>query len=94
MAAITYTLAEAKKMFDQGLLRKFFVSRAVMHADCWVLSFNAPAAGLGGQAALVDARSGQQRVFKSLDAVLNTVEKVGFKVECLWPCSPGQLDKL
>jgi hypothetical protein len=71
-----YTVAAAKMLFRAGAFRSFSIDRAPM-VDGWVLSlFN----DQGASFPVVDARTKQPRVFKSLDGAVSTGESIGFKV--------------
>lgn len=80
----TWTMAEAKKDFERGLLTGFqiFDSSAIMKNDqSWSVSFSSKLGVEGG--ALVDARTKQDRVFKTLDAAASAVRSVGFRAQSL-----------
>ena len=71
------TLAQAKRDFQIGYLTKFHIERAPMSG--WLLHL------VEGNAAgwLVDARSKESRVFKTVDSVVSTLEAIGFEVNRL-----------
>lgn len=73
-----WTMAQAKRDFVIGYLTYFTIDRVAVSSD-WIVSFRA---GLN-VGPLVDARSGTARVFKTLDAAVAALEKIGFKVESL-----------
>lgn len=74
------TLAQAKRDFQIGYLTKYRIERAPVPPG-WMLHL-----GEGNAAGwLVDARSKQPRVFKSLDSVVAALEDIGFSVLVLAP---------
>ncbi len=80
----TWTMAEAKKDFERGLLTGFqiFDSSAIMNNEqTWSVSFSSKLGVDGG--ALVDARTKQDRTFRTLDAAAGAVRSVGFRCQSL-----------
>lgn len=73
-----WTSAQAKRDFAIGYLTDFSITRACL-AEGWSLLLR------GGMARghLVDAHDKQPRVFKTLDAAVRELERIGFKVEGL-----------
>jgi len=75
-----WTMAEAKKDFERGLLTgfEFNDAAAVMSSDiAWNVSLLTSLSF--GAGVLVDARTKQPRVFRTLDAALAAVRAVGFR---------------
>lgn len=72
------TLAQAKRDFQIGYLTKYHMERAPM-ANGWMLHL-----GEGNAAGwLVDARSKEPRIFKTVDSVVSALESIGFEVNRL-----------
>ena len=72
------TLANAKRDFTIGHLTKFRIERSPM-TNGWMLYL-----GEGNGAGwLIEARTKEPRIFKTLDSVITTLETIGFKVEAL-----------
>lgn len=75
-----YTLALAKRDFENGFLLRFTIERGLYQNDGeWCIR-------LGHQfrtGFLVDQRTKKIRYFKSLDGVVATLEKIGFRVDGL-----------
>lgn len=72
------TMAQAKRDFQIGYLTKFHIERTQMK-EGWILHL-----GEGNAAGwLVDARSKEIRIFKTLDSVISAVESIGFEVNIL-----------
>jgi hypothetical protein len=69
------TLAQAKAFFDAGFLSTFLIVR---HPDGWLID-------LGRSGHLVDARLKTPRIFKTLDAVVSSLDQIGFQVDVLVP---------
>lgn len=74
------TMEEAKKMFAEGYVDSFRLEKAVLPSEDWHVYLYA---GKNKGGYLVDARKKQLRRFKTLEAAVNAVERVGFKVEFL-----------
>lgn len=69
------TMAVAKHDFEIGYLDRYAIERSPM-GDGWMLDL-----GSGNSRGwLVDARSKEPRVFKSLDGAVSALEQIGFKV--------------
>jgi len=77
--AKTWTMAQAKSDFERGLLKGaemyFFDALGECH---YTVSF-VSSLPLDGSGALVDARTGNTREFKTMDAAHSAVRQVGFK---------------
>lgn len=74
------TAAQAKRDFSIGYLTTYRIERAVW-TEGWMLYLGERnAAGY-----LVDARTKETRVFKTLDAVVSMLESIGFEVNTLRP---------
>lgn len=72
------TMAQAKRDFQIGYLTKYHIERAPLSTG-WMLYL-----GEGNAAGwLVDARSKEARVFKTLDSVVSALESIGFEVSRL-----------
>lgn len=74
-----WTMAQAKRDFSIGYLTAFCFWRSDIDSQGWTV-------GLSGGSArghLVDARSKQVRVFRSLDAAVRAVEEIGFECKAL-----------
>ena len=69
------TLAQTKRDFEIGYLSAYRLERAPMSEGWQIYLGSGNAAGW-----LVDARSKQPRIFKTLDAAIKTLEEIGFKV--------------
>lgn len=75
-----YTMADAKRDFKMGYLAQYVIERNVLSAG-WRVK-------LGPERnqvlhPLVDARTKQWRLFKSLDAAVSALEEIGFEVNVL-----------
>ena len=77
---VTFTMAEAKKQFQLGVLKGFAIARTM--GVCMV-SFDVQAGSGRVDGQLVDARTKEPRQFKTLDAACSALEQVGFRVDCL-----------
>ena len=72
------TMAQAKRDFQIGYLSRYHLKRAPMGGG-WLLHL-----GEGNAAGwLVDARSKEPRVFKTLDSAVSALETIGFQVNIL-----------
>lgn len=70
------TLAQAKRDFSIGYLKRYRIERRPMSNDEWCIYL-----GEGNGAGwLVDARTKEPRAFKTLDAAVRTLEDIGFQV--------------
>lgn len=76
-----WTMQQAKQDFRRGLFRSCHVERLPLDGG-WtvVLVSTLPLDSSGG---LLDARKGERRLFRSLDAAVRTLEQVGFKCDRL-----------
>ena len=72
------TMAQAKRDFQMGYLTVFSFERAML-TDGWLLVLGA---GMS-KGPLLDARTKQPRVFKTLDSVLSSAEQIGFEINFL-----------
>jgi len=75
-----YTMADAKRDFKMGYLAQYLIERNILSPGWWVK--------IGPERnkvlhPLVDARTKQWRLFKSLDAAVSALEEIGFKVNVL-----------
>ena len=73
----TFTMAQAKRDFEYGLLLEFGFERCVVLEGGW----NVLLRGKVAHGPLVDARTKQPRVFRTCDAAVSAVEQVGFKAD-------------
>lgn len=82
-----YTMAQAKRDFERGLLVGFevrFISSKTPYGTTeqgWILTLEASKTVegyLGFLGDLVDARSKEERVFKTLDAAISAARQIGF----------------
>jgi len=75
------TIAQAKRDFEIGYLTQYRIERAPMQAEPgWMVHL-----GQGMAAGwLVDARSQEPRVFKTLDAAVSSLVSIGFEVNALF----------
>lgn len=72
------TMAQAKRDFQIGYLTTYRIDRSPLN-EGWLLHL-----GEGNAAGwLVDARSKEKRVFKTLDSVVSAIESIGFEVNSL-----------
>lgn len=76
-----YTMADAKRDFSMGHLAHFSLERAQLETGWCVLLSDDNAAKR--RYPLVDARTKTARVFRTLDAAINAIEDIGFKVDYL-----------
>lgn len=75
-----YTMADAKRDFKMGYLAQYVIERNALSPG-WRVK-------LGPERnqvlhPLVDARTKQWRLFKSLDAAVSALEEIGFEVNVL-----------
>lgn len=75
------TMAIAKHDFKIGYLTVFAIARPFFDNSGWIVSLGS---GLQ-QGSLVDARTKEPRIFKTLDAAVKAVEEIGFQVTQLNP---------
>jgi len=75
-----YTMADAKRDFRLGFLDIYYLERNVL-APGWRIQL-VPARSSNSHP-LVDARSKEWRLFKTLDAAVAALEEIGFKVVSL-----------
>jgi hypothetical protein len=73
-----WTLAQARRDYEIGFMSSFKLVKAPMQEGWQILLRAGPHEG-----PLVDARQKQPRVFATLDGALETLQKIGFKVEYL-----------
>ncbi len=74
----TWTMAEAKSDFARGLLEGVSIYFFDVMGDChYVVSLDC-ALSADGSGALVDARTGKVREFKTMDAAHSAVRNIGF----------------
>lgn len=75
------TAALAKRDFQNGHLVSFWISRVPLDAGWHVIvAFRHP----GTEAFLVDAHGKEPRIFRTLDAAVREIERIGFKVPALF----------
>lgn len=80
MAAQEWTMAQAKRDFENGhLVGVEFATAFGEPGWCLILT----GSGLAGRGGLVDARSHKTRVFKTLDAAVSAAREIGFEVVAL-----------
>lgn len=80
---MAWTVAEAKKDFDRGLLTGFEVhdsSPILSSEQHWSVSFTVK---LGAAGPLVDAREKNPRQFRNLDSVVTTLRSIGFRAQMM-----------
>jgi hypothetical protein len=83
----TWTMAQAKSDFDRGLLKGVSIYVHDMIGDShYAVSFES-ALSLDGSGALVDARTGHVREFKTMDAAHSAIRQVGFHTGRFWGSS-------
>jgi len=76
-----WTVAEAKKDFDRGLLTGFEIhdsSGIMSNVQHWSVSFSVKI-GQGG--ALIDAREKVPRQFRTMDAAISALRSIGFRAQ-------------
>ena len=78
-----YTLAECKRDFTMGYLGHWQIQRALLEPGWRVLFGPGRLTDRADSFFLVDARSKQPRLFKTLDAACAVIEEVGFEVSRL-----------
>lgn len=73
-----WTMAQAKRDFENGLLRSFQIDRSMLG---WCVALQ----GIGkiGSGWLLDARRKEPRVFKTVDAAVAALCEIGFEVSRL-----------
>lgn len=74
----SWTMDLAKRDFQIGYLESFHIDRASMTTG-WHVFLK----GGTNRGPLVDAREKKPRLFKTLDAAVIALEKIGFKVDSL-----------
>jgi hypothetical protein len=83
-----YTMAQAKRDFERGFLKGF----EILYLDGRLFT-NTPTGysitiesklGMDGIGRLVDAKTKQERVFKTLDAAVSALRQIGFSAHRLW----------
>lgn len=75
----TLNMADAKTLFNAGSLYRWQIERHPL-ADGWIVLF-----GVGVKCdwhwhTHVDARKGEERLFKTVDGAVSAVKEAGFKV--------------
>lgn len=75
-----YTMADAKRDFRLGYLGQYVIERNVLAAG-WRVKVGPERNQVLHP--LVDARSKEWRLFKSLDAAVSSLEEIGFEVNIL-----------
>lgn len=75
-----YTMADAKRDFKMGYLAQFVIERNVLSPG-WRVKIGPERNQVLHP--LVDARTKQWRVFKTLDAAVSSLEEIGFEVNVL-----------
>lgn len=75
-----YTMADAKRDFKMGYLAQFVIERNVLSPG-WRVKIGPERNQVLHP--LVDARTKQWRLFKSLDAAVSSLEEIGFEVNIL-----------
>lgn len=73
----TWTMSEAKRDFSIGYLTDFSIVAAPFGG------WNVLLSGGSRRAVLVDAREGESRIFKTVDAAVSALGQIGFRVESL-----------
>ena len=71
-----FTFANSKLLFHSGVLKSFSIDRTI---GGWLIYLNGVQSGW-----VIDARTKQPRVFKSLDACVTSLETIGFTVDRLF----------
>ncbi len=74
------TMSQAKRDFSIGYLTEWRIERAIIGSG-WRLFLGSG----NGAGWLVDARSKEPRLFKTLDAVVSALTEIGFEVNQLRP---------
>lgn len=75
-----YTMADAKRDFKMGYLAQYAIERNIL-APGWRVKIGPERNQVLHP--LVDARTKQWRLFKSLDAAVSALEEIGFEVNIL-----------
>jgi len=75
-----YTMSDAKRDFKMGYLSQYVIERNVLSPG-WRVKIGPERNQVLHP--LVDARSKQWRLFKSLDAAVSSLEEIGFEVNVL-----------
>ncbi len=73
--AVDWTMAQAKRDFENGLFRAFTIDRSMAG---WCVALQG--SGKIGEGWLLDARRKEPRVFKTLDAAVAALSEIGFEV--------------
>ncbi len=76
--AVDWTMAQAKRDFENGLFRAFRIDRTMAG---WSVALQG--SGKIGEGWLLDARLKQPRNFKTLDASVAALTQIGFQVDSL-----------
>lgn len=75
-----YTMADAKRDFKMGYLAQYVIERNILSPG-WRVKIGPERNQVLHP--LVDARTKQWRLFKSLDAAVSSLEEIGFQVNIL-----------
>jgi len=75
-----YTMADAKRDFKMGYLAQYLIERNILSPG-WRVKIGPERNQVLHP--LVDARTKQWRLFKSLDAAVSSLEEIGFQVNIL-----------
>jgi hypothetical protein len=74
----TWTVSQARRDFEIGYLTDFQIIRSPMNGG-----WNVMLRGGTNHGFLVDARARNARLFKTVDAAISEIERIGFVVEGL-----------
>jgi hypothetical protein len=78
-----YTMSDAKRDFRMGHLGHWEIQRALLETGWRVYLGEGRRSDRSTPYPLVDARSKEPRLFKTLDACVSAIEEVGFEVNLL-----------
>ena len=73
---MSLTIAQAKSFYEAGFIEDFIIIRI---EGCYSIHLGPQ----GKRRILVDARTKTERLFKSLDSAIATLETIGFKIVTL-----------
>lgn len=77
-----YTMAQAKRDFERGFLKGFEIlyleNRLFTNTPTGYSIFIVSTLGMDGVGRLVDAKTKQERIFKTADAALSALRQIGF----------------
>lgn len=79
----TWTLAQAKADYQRGLLKSVCIQHPGAPNVPWVVVVQS-VLSVDGVGYLIDARSKQPRVFKTLDAAYMATRQIGFEYNACW----------